>query len=87
MRRSALAITTVAAVLAAPAAASAGPQPAAPAASCVALITSYEASQLSPGSVGREVSGLAAGGPGLGRILVSALAQSHLGSLEGCSDA
>jgi len=53
-----------------------------PSASCVAILTSYEATQLSPGSVGAENSGLA--GPGFGQI-ASGLAQSHLGTLEDCA--
>ena len=46
-------------------------------ASCVGVITSYEASQLRPGSVGREVSELAQAVPNLGRALVSPLAREH----------
>jgi hypothetical protein len=46
-------------------------------ASCVGVITSYEASQLPPGSVGREVSELAHGVPNLGLALVSPLAREH----------
>jgi hypothetical protein len=53
-------------------------------ASCVATITSYEASQLQPGSVGAEVSGLATSAPGLGRELVSNLAKVHAGSIAAC---
>jgi hypothetical protein len=58
-------------------------QPASPTASCVALITSFEATQLAPGAVGQEVAGLASV-PGLGRRLVSPLARAHLGSIEAC---
>ncbi len=58
--------------------------PASPRASCVATITSYEASQLEPGSVGTEVSGLATSAPGLGTSLVSGLAKEHAGSIEDC---
>jgi hypothetical protein len=47
------------------------------AASCVGVITSHEASQLSPGSVGREVSGLGTSGAGLGRTVVSPLARER----------
>jgi hypothetical protein len=59
--------------------------PANPRASCVATITSFEATQLPPGSVGAEVSTLATSlGPGtLGR-LVSDLAKVHAGSIEPC---
>jgi hypothetical protein len=59
--------------------ASAGPSANAPA-SCVGVITSTEASQLAPGSVGQEVSGLAHGVPRVGHTLVSPLAHSHSGS-------
>ena len=48
-------------------------------ASCVGIITSAEASQLPPGSVGQEVSGLAHGVPRLGQALVSPLARTHGG--------
>jgi hypothetical protein len=58
-------------------------QPASRSSSCVATITSFEATQLAPGAVGEEVSGLA-GTPGLGRRLVSPLARAHLGSIEAC---
>ena len=72
-------------------AAASGPASAAPAAgpppSCVALITSYEASQLAPGFVGHEVSGLATSGPGLGTALVNPLAHKHLSSFESCREA
>jgi hypothetical protein len=46
-------------------------------ASCVGIITSYEASQLPAGSVGREVSELAGSTSRLGRALVSPLAREH----------
>jgi hypothetical protein len=46
-------------------------------ASCVGIITSYEASQLPPGSVGREVSELAGSASGLGPAFVSPLAREH----------
>ena len=62
-------------------------QPASPRSSCVAVITSYEASQLTHGFVGQEVSGLATSGPGLGASLVSPLAHEHLGSFESCREA
>jgi hypothetical protein len=88
MSRLAAALTAAVAVLAVQsgAALGAGP-PASPQASCVATITSYEASQLQPGSVGKEVSGLATSAPGLGRDLVSDLAKAHAGSIEACFDA
>jgi hypothetical protein len=53
----------------------------------VAVITSYEASELTPGFVGEEVSGFAPSGPGLGASLVSPLAHQHLGSFENCREA
>ena len=83
-RRTAL-VVAAGAALAVPSgvALGAGP-PASPHASCVATITSYEASQLQPGSVGKEVSGLATSGPGLGRAIVSDLAKTHSGSVEAC---
>jgi hypothetical protein len=68
-------------------AALAGPQPASPQASCVAVITSYEASQLDPGSVGTEVSGFATSAPGLGSDVVNGLARQHDGSIDACREA
>jgi hypothetical protein len=53
----------------------------------VGTITSYEGSQLAPGSVGVEVSGLATSGPGFGSGLVGPLAHHHLGSIETCFEA
>ena len=85
MRRVVITTGTVIAMLAGAAGAASAQQPASPRASCVALITTFETSQLPPGSVGREVSGLATSGPGLGSALVSPLAHSHLGSIETCS--
>jgi hypothetical protein len=61
--------------------------PASPTASCVATITSYEASQLPPGAVGTEVSGLATSAPGFLGGLVSSLARVHDGSIEACFEA
>lgn len=61
-----------------------GASAASPAASCVGLITSWEATQLPAGSVGAEVSGLAQGSAPLGR-LVRELAAVHAGSLGGCA--
>ena len=46
-------------------------------ASCVGIITSAEASQLPPGSVGQEVSGLAQSVQPIGGALVSPLAREH----------
>ena len=62
-------------------------QPADARASCVALVTSFEASQLAPGFVGHEVSELAMSSPGLGSALVGPLARNHLGSIETCRQA
>lgn len=53
-----------------------------PAASCAAILTSFEATQLPPGFVGAEVSGLA--GPGFGQVITN-LARSHLGTLGDCA--
>jgi hypothetical protein len=53
-------------------------------ASCVAIITSYEATQLQRGFVGREVSEFATSGPGLGAYLVGPLAHQHLDSFVEC---
>jgi hypothetical protein len=64
--------------------ASASP-PATSPASCVGIITSAEASQLPPGSVGEEVSGLAQSVPRLGQALVSPLARTHLESIGQCA--
>jgi hypothetical protein len=86
MKRFLATVGTVAAFATASGAASAAP-PADPPPSCVALITSYEASQLTHGFVGQEVSGLATSGPGLGASLVSPLAHGHLGSFESCREA
>jgi hypothetical protein len=73
-----------AAAVAAIATVTAGVASAAPAdrASCTAILTSFEATQLPAGFVGGEVSGLA--GPDLG-VVVSRLASSRLGSLESCA--
>lgn len=64
----------------------AGP-PASPHASCVATITSYEAAQLPPGAVGKEVSGLATSAPGIVGGIVSELAKAHAGSIDACLEA
>jgi hypothetical protein len=53
-----------------------------PSASCAAIPTSFEATQLPPGFVGSEVSGLA--GRGFGEVIRN-LARNHLGSLEECA--
>ena len=53
---------------------------AASSASCVGIITSAEATQLPPGSVGDEVSGLARSVPRLGEMLVGPLAKRHGGN-------
>jgi hypothetical protein len=80
MRRIAITIAATVATLVGSSAAATAEQPASDQASCVAVITSYEASQLAAGSVGAEVSGLAST-PGLGSALVSPLAKTHLGSI------
>ena len=80
MRRTVLAIGCAAACLAGlPGTASAVPAANGPA-SCVGIITSAEGSQLPPGSVGTEVSGLAHSVPRLGVTAVSPLAHAHGGS-------
>jgi hypothetical protein len=84
MPRVAITIMTIVAVLGASGGAAA--QSVSPQASCVAVITSYEASQLPPGSVGHEVSGLATSAPGLGATVVSPLARDHFGSIGACAE-
>jgi len=86
MRRFAITIAAAVAMLVGSSAVATAQQPASAQASCVALITSYEASQLAAGSVGSEVSGLAST-PGLGSALVSPLAKTHLGSIGACAAA
>lgn len=83
--RRALAALAAVAVALTPTAAAA--QSASPQASCVAVITSYEASQLPAGSVGHEVSGLARSVSPLGSELVGPLARRHLGSVADCAQA
>jgi nitrate/nitrite transporter NarK len=61
--------------------------PASPTASCVATITSYEASQLEAGAVGEEVSGLATSAAGLVGGIVSGLGKAHAGSIDACFEA
>jgi len=80
--RAALFVAAVVALAASNGAALAAGSPASPNASCVATITSFEASQLQPGAVGKEVSGLATSAAGVGG-LVSDLAHAH-GSIEAC---
>jgi hypothetical protein len=87
MRRILVTITSVTAMLLTSASAVAAEQPASPLASCVAVITSYEGTQLPAGSVGSEVSGLTRVAPGLGSALVGPLAHNHLGSIERCFQA
>jgi hypothetical protein len=86
MRRALITATTVVAMLVGSSAATSAEQPANPRASCVAVITSYEASRLAAGFVGNEVSGLARS-LDLGSALVSPLAHGHLGSIEACFQA
>jgi hypothetical protein len=84
MRRIAITIAAAVALLVGSSAAATAQQPASDRASCVGLLTSYEASQLAPGSLGSEVSGLARSSPGFGSALASPLAQTHLGSIGAC---
>jgi hypothetical protein len=86
-RRSAVLVAAVVALGLSSGAALAAGSPASPKASCVATITSYEASQLQPGAVGKEVSGLATSAPGVVGSLVSDLARTHGGSIEACAGA
>ncbi|MCA1678653.1 MAG: hypothetical protein LC777_06745 [Actinobacteria bacterium] len=86
MRRTLMTISTAAFMFGGLLGTASASQPANAAASCVAVITSYEASQLPAASVGREVSGLAKSAPGLGQAAVSPLAQKHLGSIAACAE-
>lgn len=72
-------IALVAALVAAAPAPAAAPQ-----GSCVAAITSFEASQLGPGAVGAEASAIAQLGPTALAELVRALAKEH-GTLAACA--
>ena len=83
MKRPLITVASVIAVLGATTTVAVAQQPAASGSSCVALITSFEATQLAAGAVGQEVSGLART-PGLGVRLVSPLARAHPGSIEDC---
>ena len=65
--------------------ATAAPQLADEQSSCVAIITSFEASQLPAGAVGAEVSGLATSAPGFVGEFVSGLAKEHAGSIAACA--
>jgi hypothetical protein len=76
--RRALIIVSAAAAVTAGTASGAGTQ-----ASCVGLVTSFEATTLEAGSVGHEVSGLAQAGS-LGAF-VRELAAAHPGSLPACA--
>jgi hypothetical protein len=87
VRRTLITISTAAVIAGALAATASANQPANPTASCVAIITTYETSQLPAGSVGLEISGLAKDGPGLGQALVSPLAREHHGSIALCAEA
>jgi hypothetical protein len=83
MKRLLIAAVTVLVLLGASGAGAAAQQPASPTSSCVALITSFEATELAPAAVGQEVSGLASI-PGLGYRVVSPLARAHVASIEAC---
>jgi hypothetical protein len=85
-RAAVLAVAVVAVGLSSGAALAAG-SPASPKASCVATITSFEASQLEPGAVGEEVSALTTLAPGFVGGLVSDLAHAHAASIEACFEA
>jgi len=87
MRRVLITITIVTAMFVPSGAAASAAQPASPRASCVAVITSFEASQLAPGAVGTEVSGLATATPGFLGALVNRLAKEHGGSIGRCLQA
>ena len=87
MRRTLITLASAAAMLVGLVGTASAEDPASAGASCVAIITSYEASQLASGSVGHEVSGLATSSPGLGQAPVSPLAHNHLGSIETCRQA
>jgi hypothetical protein len=78
MRRTVTGIACVAAVFGGLAGTASASPP--PPASCVGIITSAEASQLPPGSVGQEVSGLAQSVQPLAATLVSPLAREHGGN-------
>lgn len=85
MKRRAVALAAAAVALglstgAAPAAGST----ASPHASCVGAITSFESSQLPPGSVGKEVSVLATSAPAVVGSFVRDLAREH-GSIDACA--
>jgi hypothetical protein len=86
MKRLVIPLLSILILIGASSTGAAAQQPSSPTASCVALITSFEATQLAPGAVGQEVAGLAST-PGLGRRLVSPLARAHLGSIEACTTA
>jgi hypothetical protein len=62
-------------------------QGATPPASCVAIITSFEATQFEHGFVGGEARELATNLTPFGATLVSGLAQQHLGSIADCRGA
>jgi hypothetical protein len=88
VRRRAVVVTAVLVVLGVPSSAAlAAVSPASSKASCVATITSYEASQLPPGAAGKEISGLGTSEPGLVGGIASYLARAHAGSIEACFEA
>jgi len=87
IRRAVLFVAAVGALGASSGVAVAARAPANPNASCVATITSYEASQLQPGAVGNEVSALTTVAPGFVGDLVSELARAHADSIEACFEA
>ena len=58
--------------------------PADPQASCLGLVASWEATELSPGSLGAETSGIARSEPGVVGRHVREAANVHAGSVEAC---
>ena len=86
-RRAVVLVAAVVALGSSSGAALAAGSPASANASCVATITSFEASQLQPGAVGDEVSGLATSAPGIVGGVVRDLAHAHGGTIETCAGA
>jgi hypothetical protein len=87
MRRALVTLATLVAALVSSATTASVAHAVSPQASCVGLITSYEASQLPAGSVGGEVRELAQSVPSLGSVQVSPLARERRGSIENCAQA
>lgn len=85
MKRLAACVAAVA--LLAPSGVALGQGPTSPQASCIGVLASFEATQLPPGSLGEETSGIAQLGPGVLGGLVRELARHHGGSVEACGAA